>query len=66
MFLILELNAITASDAIDFFILNMLAFPTTLPLWGNFCPFTLDSTRWLCLKPQMLSMKEKCKCISRC
>jgi hypothetical protein len=31
MFFILELNAIVASGAIDFFILNMLAFPTTLP-----------------------------------
>jgi len=33
---------------------------------ATFHPSTLDSTRWLCLKAQMLPMKEKCKCISRC
>jgi hypothetical protein len=33
-------------------------------LWGNFCPSTSGSTRWLCLKTQMLPMKDECECMS--
>ncbi len=33
-------------------------------LWGNFCPSTSGSTRWLCLKAQMLPMKDECECMS--
>jgi hypothetical protein len=43
---------------------GLSGIPTTM--WSNFGPFTPGSTRWLCLKAQMLSVKEKCKCISRC
>jgi hypothetical protein len=35
-------------------------------LWSNFCPSTSGSTRWLCLKAQMLPVKGECECISRC
>jgi hypothetical protein len=35
-------------------------------VWGNFCPSTSGSTRWLCLKAQMLLVKDECECISRC
>ncbi len=35
-------------------------------MWGNFCPSTSGSTRWLCLKTQMLPMKDKCERVSRC
>jgi hypothetical protein len=34
------------------------------PLWGNFCPSTSGSTRWLCSKAQMLPMKDECECMS--
>jgi hypothetical protein len=32
----------------------------------TFRPSTPDSTRWLCLKAQMLLMTKKYKCHSRC
>jgi hypothetical protein len=46
--------------------LNILAHIHLGVVWSNFCPFIRSSTRWLCLKAQMLPVKEKCKCISRC
>jgi hypothetical protein len=35
-------------------------------VWGNFCPSTSGSTRWLCLKAQMLPVKDECECTSKC
>ncbi len=36
------------------------------PYEATFHPSTPGSTRWLCLKAQMLPVKEKCKYISKC
>jgi hypothetical protein len=36
-----------------------------VPCEVTFCPSTPGSMRWLYLKVLMLSMKEKCKCISK-
>jgi hypothetical protein len=35
-------------------------------MWSDFCPSTSSSTRWLCLKAQMLPVKDECDCTSRC
>jgi hypothetical protein len=45
---------------------NILAHIHLGVVWSNFCPSTPGSTRWLCLKAQMLLVKEKYKCIFRC
>jgi hypothetical protein len=35
-------------------------------VWGNFCPSTSDSTRWLCLKARMLPVKDEWEYIFKC